>query len=173
MSKNFTTADLYDAHGDRVRVVSPALLDYGDRRAFSGQIATIRCCEDNSMVRAALSEPGLERVLVVDGEGSRYCALLGDNLAAMAVDNGWKGIVIWGCVRDAAALSEMPLGIKALATNPRRSDKQGRGERDVTVSFLGTPLCAGRIPVRRYRWDPRQRDRSVRIKGYIYRELYT
>ena len=143
MEKEFTTADLYDAYPERVQVVSPMLRDYGAGRAFSGRIATIRCSEDNSMVRAALSEAGQGRVLVVDGEGSPHCALLGDKLAAMAVDNGWSGAVIWGCVRDATVLAELPLGVKALATNPRRSDKRNQGERDLPVAFLGVRFIPG------------------------------
>lgn len=129
------TADLYDAHGDALQVASPLLRDYGGRRAFHGPVATLKVHEDNSLVREALGEPGAGRVLVVDGGGSLRCALLGDNLARMAADNGWAGVVIHGCIRDSVEIGKLPVGVKALATHPAKSLKRGEGQRDVPVRF--------------------------------------
>jgi regulator of ribonuclease activity A len=112
-------------------------------RSFSGPIATVRCLEDNVLLRAQVSETGDGRVLVVDGGASFACALLGDNIAELAVSNGWAGIVINGCVRDVAALAGLPIGIKALGTNPRPSGKTGAGEVDVPVTFGGAEFVPG------------------------------
>lgn len=137
------TTDLCDAHGPRVQVAAPVFRDFGGRVAFHGPIATVRAPDDNSLVRAALEEPGRGRVLVVDGDGSTRCALLGDQLAALGADNGWAGVVVFGCVRDAAALREIDLGVKALAATPRKSEKRGLGERDATVRFAEVDFAPG------------------------------
>ncbi|MFD1545815.1 ribonuclease E activity regulator RraA [Nonomuraea guangzhouensis] len=129
------TADLYDEHGDRLDSCDLQLRQYGGRHAFSGPIVTVRCHQDNVLLKSALSEPGAGRVLVVDGGGSLHTALMGDIIAGLAVSNGWSGVVINGAVRDVAALRELDLGVKALGSNPRKSDKQGTGERDVPVTF--------------------------------------
>jgi len=129
------TADLYDAHGDSLRIMAPIFRDYGGHRAFSGPVVTLKAYEDNSLVRATLEEPGLARVLVVDGGGSLRCALVGDQLAELGVKNGWAGILIYGCVRDSAALANLPIGIKAMATNPRKSVKKGEGSRNAVLRF--------------------------------------
>jgi regulator of ribonuclease activity A len=138
------TADLSDAHPEAA-VVAPAhgLADFGATSAFCGPISTVRCFEDNSLVRAALEESGGGKVLVVDGGGSLECALVGDRLAGLGRDHGWSGIVINGCVRDTAQLSEIALGIKALAAHPARSIKRGEGERDRVVSFGGVTFEPG------------------------------
>ena len=127
------TADLCDIFGEAVRVAVPVFRDFGGRHAFDGLVTTVKIFEDNSLVRSALEEPGMGRVLVVDGDGSLRCALVGDQLALRASRNGWSGIVIYGCIRDTAAIAKIALGVKALATNPRRSAKMGKGERDVEV----------------------------------------
>jgi regulator of ribonuclease activity A len=136
------TADLSDAHPE-AKIAESGLLDFGGRSEFSGFIRTVRCHEDNSLVRAALEGQGDGAVLVVDGGGSRTCALLGDRLGALAIVNGWSGVVVNGCVRDTADLGRMDLGVRALAAHPRRSLKQGRGEMDVSVSFLGVDFVPG------------------------------
>lgn len=137
---SWTTADLCDAH--EVLVGEPVFRNYGVE-SFCGPCATLRVFEDNSLVREALEQPGRGRVLVVDGGGSLRCALLGDMLAQLAVDNGWAGVVVNGCIRDSAAISRMSLGVKALQTHPRKSVKKGQGERDVEVSFAGLTLRPG------------------------------
>jgi regulator of ribonuclease activity A len=103
----------------------------------------VRCFEANPLVRACLEEPGAGRVLVVDGGGSKRCALLGDNIAAMAVRNGWAGIIIHGCIRDSADIGRMDLGVKALATHPLKSAKRDAGLRDVPVAFAGVRVAPG------------------------------
>lgn len=137
------TTDLCDAHEHEVQVAAPILRDFGGERAFSGPIATVRVYEDNVLVRQALSEPGAGRVLVVDGGGSLHCALVGDLLAELGRGNGWAGIVVNGCVRDSAELAVIALGIKALATCPRRSAKRGIGERDVPLQFAELTFIPG------------------------------
>jgi regulator of ribonuclease activity A len=137
------TADLCDDHGDRVQVCEPAFFMYGGRSAFSGPISTIFCFEDNSRVKEAVESPGAGRVLVVDGGGSRRRALLGDKLGLAAVKNGWRGVILHGCIRDSAELGRMDLGIRALGTIPLRSDKRGEGERDVPVRFAGVTFRPG------------------------------
>lgn len=140
---SFSTADLYDANGGRVHVALPGFHDYGGRRRFCGAIATVKVHEDNSLVRAALAEPGLGRVLVIDGGASMRCALVGDKLAELGRASGWSGMVISGCIRDSAAIAKIDIGIKALGTHPGRSVKKGAGERDVPVSFAGVAFRPG------------------------------
>jgi len=135
--------DLCDTHGDRVTVLAPLFRNFGARRAFGGPISTIKCFEDNSLVAEAVEEPGAGRVLVVDGGASDRCALLGDNLARKAANNGWAGIVVYGAVRDVQDFPEIDLGIQALFAHPRKSVKRGLGDRDVAVSFAGVTLVPG------------------------------
>jgi len=139
-----TTSDLFDEH-PRAASCETQLRQFGGVRSFSGPIATVRCREDNVLLRGQVSEPGGGRVLVVDGGGSFACALLGDNIAELAVSNGWAGIVVNGCVRDVVALGVLPIGIKALGTNPRPSGKAGGGETGVPVTFGGAEFAPGSI----------------------------
>lgn len=143
MSIEFATTDLCDRHGEAVRVASPVFRSFGGRRRFLGPIATLRCFEDNTFVRSTLEEAGEGRVLVVDGGGSLRCALVGDQLAALGVANGWAGIVVNGCVRDSAALAACDIGILALAAHPRRSRKRNVGEPGVDVEFAGLAFRPG------------------------------
>jgi regulator of ribonuclease activity A len=136
-----TTADLLDEHPD-ANVCLIQFRSFGER-AFSGAIATIRCFEDNVLVRGRLAERGDGRVLVVDGGASMRCALVGDNLATLARDNGWAGIVLNACVRDSLALDELAFGVKAIGTNPRPSAKDGGGEIDVPVMFGDVTFTPG------------------------------
>ena len=137
------TADLVDELGDGVDSCDLQLRQLGGARAFDGTAVTVRCFEDNALLRSVLSEPGKGRVLVVDGGGSLRCALVGDVIAGLALDNGWAGLVLHGVVRDSAVLGQLPLGIKALGTNPRKSGKTGSGERDVPVAFGGVTFRPG------------------------------
>jgi regulator of ribonuclease activity A len=137
------TADLYDEHGEKLQIASPVFRDFGGNIAFEGPVATLKVFEDNSLVRSCLEEPGEGRVLVVDGGGSLRCALVGDMLAELGRKNGWAGIVVYGCVRDAEVLSRMSIGIKALGTNPRKSVKKGEGTRDATLRFADLVVKPG------------------------------
>jgi regulator of ribonuclease activity A len=131
----FATTDLCDQFSDQLDVCNLALRDFGGQQRFAGPIATIKCFEDNSRVRDLVAERAEGRVLVVDAGGSMRRAVLGDLLAQQASDNGWNGIVIYGCIRDSAAIARMPLGVKALGTCPLKTDKRGEGQRDLTVRF--------------------------------------
>lgn len=137
------TADLVDEHGEALQSCDLQLRQLGGRRAFTGRITTVRCHQDNALLKSVLSQPGDGGVLVVDGGGSLHTALMGDLIAALAVDNGWSGVVIHGAVRDSAVLAGMQLGVKALGTNPRKSAKTGAGERDVPVTFGGVTFTPG------------------------------
>ncbi|AXB42720.1 ribonuclease E activity regulator RraA [Amycolatopsis albispora] len=137
------TADLYDEHGETLESCDTQFRQFGGRAVFSGPIVTVRCHEDNALLKAVLSEPGEGRVLVVDGGGSVHRALLGDVIAGIAVHNGWSGVVINGAVRDVAALRELDLGVKALGSNPRKSAKTGAGERDVVLEFGNATFTPG------------------------------
>ncbi len=128
-----STADILDEHPDRAQVCTQTFRQFGGARAFEGPTTTVRCHEDNVLVKQLVAEPGGGRVLVVDGGGSLRVALLGDNVAGLARTNGWAGILVHGCVRDAAALAELDLGIKALGACPRPSGKRGEGEGEVDV----------------------------------------
>ncbi|MEV7632110.1 ribonuclease E activity regulator RraA [Microbacterium sp. OR21] len=130
-----STADLYDARGEELQSLPLQLRSFGGATAFEGPIRTVRCFQDNQLVKQVLATAGDGAVLVVDGAGSLGSALMGDMIAQSAVENGWAGVVIHGCVRDSAALATMPLGVKALGTNPRKSRKDGVGEVDVVLSF--------------------------------------
>jgi regulator of ribonuclease activity A len=137
------TADVLDEHGERATVCAIAFRQFGGVRAFEGTISTVRCHEDNVLVRRRLSEPGNHGVLVVDGAGSRRVALVGEIVAGLARDSGWAGLVINGCVRDVADLRELDLGIKAIGSTPRPSGKAGMGEVDVPVTFGGVTFRPG------------------------------
>jgi regulator of ribonuclease activity A len=141
------TCDLCDAHkGDTdgaFRVLPPVFRDFGGRTVFHGPVSTVKCFEDNSMVKAAVESPGQGRVLVVDGAGSLKRALLGGNLGAAAARNGWAGLVIDGCVRDLAELAACDIGIRALAPLPLPTERAGQGQRDVVLQIRGVWVRPG------------------------------
>ncbi|XVU29016.1 ribonuclease E activity regulator RraA [Actinoplanes sp. CA-054009] len=137
------TADLIDEHGDTIGSCDTQFRQYGARAAFQGAAVTVRCFEDNALLKSVLSEPGHGRVLVVDGGGSLHRALLGDVIAGLAVTNGWSGVIINGAVRDVAELRTLPVGIKALGSNPRKSTKTGAGDRDVPLQIGGCDFHPG------------------------------
>ena len=139
----FSTADLSDANEGRVQVLRPGLRSFGRRRHFHGPIVTIRADGDFSRVREQTHLPGDGRVLVIDNDGRLDCAVCGDLLAKAASDNGWAGIVVNGCIRDSAEIDGMDIGVQALATCPRRGTRDGRGEVDVEVGFLGARFVPG------------------------------
>jgi regulator of ribonuclease activity A len=140
---SFQTADFCDAHRSSVRVAQSVFRSFGGHSRFYGPIATMQVLEDNVIVKQRLSTRGNGQVLVVDGGGSLNCALVGDILAGLAVDNGWAGIVVNGCIRDSAAVSRMPVGIFALGTCPRRCDRGGGGRSDISVTFAGVTFVPG------------------------------
>ena len=139
----FKTADLCDEHEAKVQICEPGFSSFGGRARFSGQISTIKCFEDNSLVREAVAEAGDGRVLVVDAGGSLRCAMLGDLLAAKAAANGWSGVLMNGLIRDSVDIAQMDLGVNALGTHPLKSVKKGVGERDIAVRFAGVSFVPG------------------------------
>ena len=139
------TADLVDEIGSDVRSCDIQFRQFGGRPEFAGPISTVRCFQDNALLKSVLSQPGAGGVLVIDGAGSLHTALVGDVIAELARSNGWAGLVVHGAVRDAAALRGIDIGIKALGTNPRKSTKTGAGERDVEISLGGVTFVPGEI----------------------------
>jgi regulator of ribonuclease activity A len=146
MSVSFeATADLVDNIGPDVGSCDVQFRQFGGRTEFAGPISTVRCFQDNALLKSILSQPSTGGVLVVDGAGSLHSALVGDLIAELARSNGWAGLIINGAVRDAAALRGIDIGIKALGTNPRKSTKTGDGERDVEISLGGVTFAPGKI----------------------------
>ena len=137
------TADLYDEQGEELDSVALQFQSLGGNTHFRGPVRTIRCFEDNALVKSTLGTPGNGAVLVVDGGGSLRTALMGDLIAASAVANGWAGVVINGAIRDRMAIAGLPLGVKALGSNPRKSAKAGVGESDVDLEIDGVVFRPG------------------------------
>jgi regulator of ribonuclease activity A len=150
-SMDFSTCDLCDAHKASLlndgnaafRVLPPVFRAFGGRAKFAGPVTTVKCFEDNTLVKAAAESPGAGRVLVVDGGASLRRALVGGNIAAAAAKNGWAGIVVDGCVRDVDELSACALGIRALALMPLPTDRRNEGQRDVPVQIQGVWVRPG------------------------------
>jgi regulator of ribonuclease activity A len=139
----FYTADLCDANEAEVRTTEPIFSIFGGRVTFGGPIRTLRVFEDNSIVKEALASDGDGAVLVIDGGASTRCALLGGNLAEMASANGWAGLIVNGCIRDVHEVNACGIGVRALGTCPRKSEKRGEGEKDVALSFAGAEFRPG------------------------------
>ncbi|MGH3958685.1 ribonuclease E activity regulator RraA [Mycobacterium sp.] len=139
------TADLVDDIGPGVRSCDVQFRQFGARTQFAGPISTVRCFHDNALLKSMVAVPGDGGILVIDGAGSLHAALVGDMIAELARSNGWSGLVVYGAVRDAAALRGIDIGIKALGTNPRKSDKTGAGDRDVVVDLGGVAFVPGEV----------------------------
>jgi regulator of ribonuclease activity A len=137
------TADLCDKHIDKLQVAEPIFVDFGAIACFEGEIQTLKVFEDNTLVRSALEKDGTGKVLVIDGGGSFRCALVGDNLVALAIQNNWRGMVVYGCIRDSKQMSEMEIGVKALNTNPTKSIKRNEGQENIDVRFAGVDFKPG------------------------------
>ncbi|MGA7205128.1 MAG: ribonuclease E activity regulator RraA [Specibacter sp.] len=137
----FTTADLMDERSAELAAIPVQFRMFGTPSQFSGPARTVRCFQDNALLKSILATPGNGAVLVVDGGGSLETALMGDMIAQLAVDNGWSGVVINGAIRDSVVVNTLPLGVKALGTNPTKSGKAGTGESDV-------PLTLGQVSIR-------------------------
>lgn len=141
---SWTTTDLCDDYISELRVAVPiGLRDFGGKRSFCGEIVTIQALENNPLVRKTLSEDGIGKVLVVDGSGSLRCAMMGDNIAELAVNNGWEGVIINAAIRDSVAISKLNLGVKALDVFPVKSGKNDIGELNVKVHFAGIDFVPG------------------------------
>ena len=142
---DFTTADLYDERGTELASVSTQFRNFGTRTAFSGPARTIRCFQDNALIKALLATPGHGAVLVIDGGGSLETALMGDLIATSAIKNDWSGVIINGAIRDSTAINTLPLGVKALGTNPAKSTKTGTGETDTPIRLGNVTITPGKM----------------------------
>lgn len=135
--------DLYDLYPEQLNLASPLFNNYGANLIFWGEIVTVSCFNDNSKVKELVATNGAGKVMVVDGKASLTNALLGDMLAEKAVENGWQGIVINGCIRDAGTIATLPLGVKALGCNPIKTEKLGIGDVNTKVNFANTTFIPG------------------------------
>ena len=135
----FTTANLCDSHSldTDFQIAEPIFKAFGSSPCFSGQISTVKVFEDNVLIRQILEKKVSQRILVIDGGGSHRCALLGEDLANTACQNGWQGIIIYGCIRDSDEINKIPIGIRALHAHPLKSHEKGTGELDSTCVFAG------------------------------------
>jgi regulator of ribonuclease activity A len=134
---DFATADLCDQASEDVRVVDPVFYHYGGSKRFYGQISTVKIFEDNGLVRQLLASPGQGRILVIDGGASLRRALIGDQLATLAVHNGWRGALVYGAIRDSRAIASMPIGLMALGTHPMKTEKKNQGDISIPLHFGG------------------------------------
>ena len=139
----YVTPDLCDAYPELVQVVEPMFSNFGGHDSFGGEIVTIKCFEDNSLVKDQVDLDGKGKVLVIDGGGSLRCALVGDRLAILAQKNGWEGVVVYGCIRDSGDINGIDIGVRALNTHPQKSIKKGVGDRDIAVTFGGVTFNPG------------------------------
>ena len=137
------TCDLCDRYPDQIQMATPMLRHFGGRSQFCGRIATVKCHEDNVLIREAAVEPGEGRVMVIDGGGSLRSALVGDGVASWALDHGWAGMVIFGCVRDIVALAKVDIGVMALNVSPWQPGKRREGVRDIPVTFADVRFVPG------------------------------
>ncbi|WP_104046026.1 ribonuclease E activity regulator RraA [Arthrobacter sp. ZGTC412] len=144
-AESVNTADLYDERGEDIQSLAIQFQSLGGRTHFSGPARTVRCFEDNALLKSVVSTPGEGAILVVDGGGSLSRALMGDMIAEIAVSNGWSGVIINGAIRDREAISGLPLGVKALGSNPRKSTKTGAGESDVELTLDGVTIRPGAL----------------------------
>ncbi|WP_339921107.1 ribonuclease E activity regulator RraA [uncultured Flavobacterium sp.] len=139
----FTTADLWDEYDTLLSCVDPIFNHFGNKKNFSGKITTIKLFEGNSLVRKQLELDGKGKVLLIDGGASLRCALIGDQLAELAIQNNWQGIIVNGCIRDSEVINAMNIGIKALNTSPVKSVKRNLGEINIPVKFGGITFIPG------------------------------
>jgi regulator of ribonuclease activity A len=138
-----STPDLCDDYPELVRVLDPIFSNFGGRERFSGPLVTVKCFEDNSVVKELVGTPGEGRILVVDAGGSMRRACLGDMLAEQASVNGWAGLIIYGCIRDVDEIMATDIGVQALGTHPMKTDKKGIGELGISVTFAGVTFSLG------------------------------
>lgn len=139
----FKTTDLYDDHLEALQVAAPIFRDFGGKASFSGRIVSLKAVEDNTYLKAAFETDGRGKVLVVDSAGSLRCAMMGDVMAALGASNGWEGVIINGCIRDSADVGKVDIGVKALATIPRKTIKRDQGVMDIPVHFADVTFRPG------------------------------
>ncbi|MFB5660762.1 ribonuclease E activity regulator RraA [Alteribacillus sp. HJP-4] len=137
------TADICDDFKEEVVLADPLFIPFGKNVSFYGPVHTVKVFEDNVLVKQALESLPEGSVLVVDGGGSERCALMGDNLAAIAEERNLAGVILNACIRDSREINEMPVGIHALGTNPFKSIKKGEGSSDITLRFANAEWRPG------------------------------
>ena len=138
----FSTPDLADAFPE-VKALEPILKNFGGKASFHGPIQTLKCPDDNSLVKEQFNSEGNGRVLVVDAGGISTVALLGDLIANSGIENNWAGIIINGYIRDIEIIKTLSIGVQALGTFPIKSKKRGLGELGVKISFGGLTFIPG------------------------------
>ncbi|MDQ7004798.1 MAG: ribonuclease E activity regulator RraA [Ghiorsea sp.] len=131
----FKTTDLYDEHLESLQVAMPIFRDFGGKTSFSGTIVTLKAVDDNSFLKTSFEQDGTGKVLVVDASSSMRCAMMGDMMASLGASNGWQGVIIHGCIRDSVDVGKVDIGVKALATTPRKSTKRNQGVLNIPVHF--------------------------------------
>ena len=131
------TSELCDLYAEQVDVVEPIFSSFGGVSNFYGKVTTVKCFESNGLIAEVLEENGEGRVIVIDGGGAVRRGLIDAELAQLAVDNGWEGIVVYGAVRQIQQLENLDIGIHALAPIPVSADESSAGESDVPVNFGG------------------------------------
>ncbi len=141
---DFKTTDLYDKHLENLQVAAPVFKDFGGKVRFSGQIVTLKAFEDNTYLKACFETDGRGKVLVIDGGASLRAAMMGDVMADLGATNGWEGVIINGCIRDSADVKNVNIGVKALATTPRKTVKRNQGTLHIPVSFADVTFTPGR-----------------------------
>ncbi|MDX8391705.1 MAG: ribonuclease E activity regulator RraA [Mariprofundaceae bacterium] len=139
----FKTTDLYDEFLEDLQVAAPIFRDFGGHHSFCGEIVTLKALEDNTYLKAAFETDGTGKVLVVDSAGSLRCAMMGDMMAALAASNGWEGVIINGCIRDSTDVGKVGIGVKALATIPRKTSKRNQGVMDIPLRFADVVFNPG------------------------------
>ncbi len=140
---NISTPDLCDDNPELVKILEPIFRNYGGKNSFGGEVVSIKCCEDNSRVKETAATDGKGKVMVVDGGGSLKKALLGDLIAEDAMNNGWEGFVIYGCIRDVQAIGNMKIGVKALNSIPLKTQRKGLGDLNVPITIGGVTINPG------------------------------
>ena len=141
--KQFKTTDLYDEHLEELQVAAPIFKDFGRKTKFCGQVVTLKAFEDNTYLKASFETDGKGKVLVVDSAGSLRAAMMGDVMAALGASNGWEGVIINGCIRDSADVGKVNIGVKALATIPRKTVKRDQGTLNIPLSFAEVTFNPG------------------------------
>jgi regulator of ribonuclease activity A len=140
---DYSTSDLCDAFPDVIDVLEPMFINFGGLHSFGGSIKTVKCFENNELIRDILSQDGNGQVLLIDGGGSTRRALIDIELAELAVENNWQGIIVYGAVRHVDELEDIELGIQAIASIPVAADSEGAGEDEVGVNFAGVSFFDG------------------------------
>ncbi|MBE0366588.1 ribonuclease E activity regulator RraA [Pseudoalteromonas sp. MMG013] len=134
---DYSTSDLCDHFADVVDVLEPMFINFGGQTAFCGRIKTIKCFENNELIRSTLEQDGSDTILLIDGGGSTRRALIDIDLAELAVENNWQGIIVYGAIRHVDELEECNIGIQAISSTPVSADSEGAGEHGVPVNFAG------------------------------------